>query len=151
MPVQSMSSSMEMRCGRWEPTSTPVELRRHNDVILKSGSCNAHVTITVMLPVDTQVIIIYKVLFNEVQWRRTNNTTTEGSSFTPPCGVCLTNIHTLFSRDYSRLGRVPKDLSKKNFGVYRGGIFYRMDDVPVTQPTVSEHWVIRQLYIKTKQ
>ena len=40
----------------------------------------------------TQVIIIYKVLFNEVQWRQTNNTT-EGSSFTPPFGVCLTNIH----------------------------------------------------------
>ena len=38
----SKSSSIHMRCGRYEPMNTPVELRRRNDVMLKSGSCNSH-------------------------------------------------------------------------------------------------------------
>ena len=53
-------------------------------------------------------------------------------------GLYLTG---LFFWGLSRSGWVPKRLSRRTFRDCWAGILYRPDAIPVTEPTVSKHWM----------
>jgi len=53
-------------------------------------------------------------------------------------------IQLIFSRDYARLDWVSWDFQRRIFEGCWGRIFYRLDPLPIAQPTLSKHW--RDMY-----